>query len=324
MADNKKKGILSKYSVWDRKKFSFVYVILIYPVIHVLLFYFYVHIDSFLMAFQDTKGNWSFQSLERVFNGFFKGEDPVSGINLLEYLWKSLLIWVNGTIVTDVISLVIAFMLTKHMVGSKAFRVVYSIPGLVGGVVFSRIMQNIYAYNGPMIALLDSMGVELSNFVRNDGLLGAQETAYATLLTQFFIFGITGGSMIIAGAYMKVPEEIFESARMDGCGLVRECVSIGIPCIWPTFSTLLTFSLCGMFVGGADFYLYSNGTGANGLVSIGYYMHRLQVAISQNVGNNQYLFGFASAFGMVITMFTIPVVLIGKKILSKINDVVDF
>ena len=130
--------------------------------------------------------------------------------------------------------------------------------------------------------------------------------------------------MVIAGAYMKIPEEVFESARLDGCGLFREAFSIAIPCIWPTISTLLTFSFCSIFVAGDSFYLYSNGSGANGLTSIGYYMHRLQVAISENVGSNTYLYGYASALGLVITIFTIPVVLLGKKVLGKINDVVDF
>ena len=181
-----------------------------------------------------------------------------------------------------------------------------------------------YLREGIITNIVKKFGVELPAQANKNGLLGADETAFITLMWQVFILTIAGGNMIVASAYMKIPKEIFESCELEGCGLFRETFQIAVPCVWPTLSTLMIFSLCSILTADYSMYLYSDGSGKKGMVSIGYYMHRLQVAISEQAGNNQYLMGFASAFGMVITMFTIPVVLIGKKILAKLNDVVDF
>ena len=106
----KKRGMFN-YSPLEKRKWPFVAIILLYPVVHVALFYLYVHLDAILIAFKDTKGNWSFESFSRVFQGFFAGCEPVSGINLAEYLLKSLLIWLNMNTICEVFSLVTVFML---------------------------------------------------------------------------------------------------------------------------------------------------------------------------------------------------------------------
>ena len=213
-------------------------------------------------------------------------------------------------------------MLTKHMVGSKFIRLVFYIPGLVGSVVFTSIMKNMYAYDGMITQMLQKIGIDLPPLARRFGLLGAEETAFPTLMVQMVLFGIAGGDMIIAGAYMRVPEELFESARLDGAGFFREMFSIAIPCIWPTISTITTFALCSLLTADYSMYLYSNGTGSNGMQSVGFYLYYMQVGLAE--GNAENWYGYLSAFGLCITIVTIPIVLLGKKLLSKVNDTVGF
>lgn len=198
----------------------------------------------------------------------------------------------------------------------------YYIPSIVGAVVFSSVMKSMYAYNGPLMAIFDKLGIDLPTLARRNGLLGADETAYTTLLIQSFVFGIAGGHMIMASAYKKIPEEIFESAALDGCGFFRETFQIAIPCVWPTITTLITFALCSFFTCDMSFYLYSNGSGANGIVSVGFYLYKMQATIAET--NATYLYGMASAFGILVTCATIPIVLLGRWGLSKLNDSVAF
>ena len=70
-------------------------------------------------------------------------------------------------------------------------------------------------------------------------------------------------------------------------------------------------------------YLYSNGSGANGMVSVGFYLYRFQTMFAGSTDTN-YLMGYVSAFGMFITLITIPVVLLGRKILALLNDTVEY
>lgn len=314
------------YSVLEKKRFPFVYLfLLLIPTLYVAVFYFYVHASSFILAFQDEYGNFSLQYIKEVFNSFVNGKDYIATeLNPLEMLRNSVFLWLNIHLVGFGISIVTGFILTKHMALSKFFRIAYQIPTIVGAVVFSRIMQQMYYYDGPITMLVQKMGVKLPYLAQENGLLGTSATAFKTLMIQAFVLTVSGGSMIIAGAFMKIPEEIFESAKLEGCGLFREAFQIAIPCIWPTISTLMVFSLCSVFTCDYAFYLYSDKTGKNGIVSIGYLLYRYNATVANNPTGAKGLYNYSSAFGIVITVITIPVVLAGRAILAKLNENVEF
>ncbi len=320
----------SMYSKAERKKFPFVYAILAVPIIQILIFFFYVNFSAIILAFQDTKGNWSFESIRRVIASFDAGNHEagvsfLQGKSLFEYFGKSIIIWCVNNFLAFPIAILTSFMLTKHMIFSKFFRVVYQIPGIVGAVVFSAIMINIYKSDGPFMIIMTNMGIDMPVSALQSGLLRAEETAFITLLIQTFILGIAGGGLITASAFMSIPEEIFESARLEGCGFWRETFQIAVPCIWPTISTLLTFALCGFFVSDMSLYLYSGGTGQSGLVSVGYLMYRIEAGIAEEGTSlaGRKIYGYASALGVLITVVTIGFVYLGKWILGKINDTVE-
>lgn len=321
----------SRYSAMERKKFPFIAITLLFPIAHLLIFWVYVNLDSILLAFRDTRNsnlmnNWpiSTYSFEKLFSDLFSGH--TQGQSTVRNLWvllgKSVLIWTNAKIVCNLISMITAFMLTKHMFGSRFFRTIFYIPGIVGAVVFSTIMLELYRAGGPIPELLIKLGVKLPLGASRGGLLAAEETAYKTMLIQQLILGIGGGDMIMAGAYMKIPQEVFESADLDGCGFFRSTFQIAVPCVWSTVSTLFVFGLCGIFVADLSFYLYSSD-GLFGLDNIGYYMYSLQVGIAKNPYNT-WIYGYGAALGIMITLITVPLVLLGRFTLSKINDNIEF
>lgn len=310
---------LSAFSAEDKRKFPFVYLMLLFPVAQMLVFWFYVNLSGIAMAFQDANGNWSLDSFRRVINGFVSGSDT-NGFNLLSMLGKSVFIWVQGNVISWIVGLVITYILAKHMIGSKFFRVVYMIPGLLGSVLTVAIFKNLYDYNGIITQIVKRMGIDLPPVVLRNGLLASEKTAFITIQLQGFIWGLSGGNLIITGAYMRIPDEIFESATLEGCGFFRECFQIAIPCVWSTLSTMMIFSLCGIFTADSSFYLYSSGTGGRGLNSIGFYLYYMTVDIAR--GSTDY--GYPSAFGLFITFITIPMVILGSWLLGKIQEDVEF
>ena len=319
---NKNTHWYGHYTKKEIKKFPFVYIILAAPVLQIAVFFFYVNFSAIAMAFQNAKGEWSLDSMRLVLYAFRDGKDSLD-LNPWEMLLKSIISWGLSNIVVNAICIMTTFILTKHMILSQTFRLIYHIPGLVGGVIMCIVMKEMYAPDGVITELVQNMGIELPVLAQHNGLLGAKETAFPTLMIYYFITGIGGGGMIMAGAFMKIPEEIFESARIEGCGFFRETFQIALPCVWPTFTTLLIFSLCGIFTADYGAYLYSDGTGKNGLVSVGYYLYRYQVTIS-NAPDATYLYGYVSAFGVLITLATLPIVFISRHLLSKLQDNVEF
>ena len=313
-----------QYSAMEKRKFPFIYCLIALPVIQIIIFFFYCNISAFAMAFQDDTGNWSFQSIIRVWEAFTTRKDSL-GFDPISLIGKSFTIWVNSNVLGFVVSILTSYVLTKHMVASKFFRVIYCIPAVVGSVVLSIVRKEMYAYNGVIVEILNSFGTELEPMVLRNGLLSYEGTAFKTLMIQTFIFSIAGGGMILAGAYKRIPEEIFESAKLEGCGFFRETFQIAMPCAWPTISTVFIFSLCSIFTADCGMYLYSDGTGKFGMSSIGYYLYRYNVALTQpSSGDGTHIYGYISAFGLAITFLTFPVVLLGRKILDKIQENVEF
>jgi len=315
-AKNKKR---SNYTGIEKKKFLFVYLMLLFPVVQFIIFWGYVNISAFVLAFQNSAGEFSFDSFKEVFEAFGGAEKVIGGVSILQMLGNSLIIW-GVNFVCFWISLVTTYILTRHMIGHKVFRVIFMLPGIIGSVVFCIIMQYVYMYNGPIIGFLEKLGIELPPKISS--LLTEQSTAFVTLIIQSIIFGIAGGNVVVAGAYMRIPKEIFEAAELDGVGLFREVFQIAIPCVWSSISTLLLFQFCSIFTADYNFYLYSNGTGGYGLVSIGYYLYRLQVYVSEHANTVSY--GYVSAFGLIISAMTIPIVIVSRKVMDKINSGVEY
>ena len=312
------------YSTMEKKDFPFVALILAWPIAQILVFWVFINAQSIFMAFTDMEGNLSMQSINRLFSYIASGDDG-RGFNIMELLGKSAFIWIITSVVLWAPNIVFTYMLSRHMVGSKIFRVIFQVPGIVGGVVVTTIFKELYAADSMVINLLQNLGMEFPRKVQINGLLGHDSTAFPTLMIQTIIYSFSGGGLILGGTFMRIPQEVLESAELDGCGFFREAFQISIPCAWPTISTLIIFSMTGIFVADLGFYLYSDGTGKFGMASIGYYMYSLRATISQVGGDQaQYLYGYASAFGLFITVITWPIVILSRWLLSKANDDVAF
>ncbi len=310
------------YSKLEKSKFPFVYLIVALPVIQIALFFFYVNLSSFALSFTNSVGEWSLESYKKVINAFVSGEDHL-GFSLHELIGKSMIIWVVNHVIGFSISILTSFILTKHMIGSKIFRIIYHIPGIVGGVVFIGVMKEMFSSSGVVVSMLESLGVNLPINIRKYGLLGYEPTAFWCVMAEQLIRSMAGGNMIMAGAYMRIPNEIFESAQLEGCGIVREAFQIAMPCIWPTISTMLIFALCSFFTADCGMYLYSDGTGKFGMTSVGYYLYRFNVALTI-ASSGDHIYGYVSAFGLFMTLLTLPVVFIGRKLLAKFQENVEF
>ena len=164
--------------------------------------------------------------------------------------------------------------------------------------------------------------VELPRNALRNGLLAAEETAFISLLTFNFLIGLVGNNAVMTGAFSRVPDELFESAELDGAGYWRTCFTIAIPCVWSTITMNYIFMLTGIFTADCNAWLYSNGTGEPGLATMGFQLFYLTYEIAES-GGTEADYGYPSALGFVLTMMTLPVVLIGRKVLEKIQDAVE-
>ena len=316
---NVNSSLKKNYSKLERKDFLFAYLLVLFPVAQFIMFWFVVNASSIALAFQDGMGDFTLLNFKTVYNAFI--DKDMLGINLGKSLGRSFLLWIIGEGFIFPMTLITTYVLTRKILGHYVFRIIYIVPSLMGSIIWTLLIKEMASYSGPLVALLTKANVDLSGNVLRNGLLRDESTAFLTLVVVRSIMGIVGNNAVLTGAYTRVPAELFESAELDGAGFFTEMFKIAIPCIWSTICTLLTFALCSIFTCDYNVYLFTDGTGGYETSTIGFQLFNLTYRLSTGQGSTGY--GYPAALGVVLTVMTLPVVLVGKRILERMSDNVE-
>ncbi len=317
---NKIKNYVQRnYSRLERREFVFAYLLVLFPVVQFLIFWVYVNASSIAFAFQDDLGKFTWANFQRVYEGF-AGKD-IFGTNLSKPLLRSFTLWIIGEAFIFPVSLITTYVLTRKILGHYIFRIIYIIPGLLGSIIWTLLVKEMVSQTGPVLEILEKFGVTISEDALDNGLLYDEKTAFTTLILTRSIMGIVGNNAVLTGAYTRVPSELFESSELDGAGFFTQMFRIAIPCIWSTICTLLTFALCSVFTCDYNVWLFTDGRGGYGTSTIGFQLFDLTYKLSQGNGASGY--GYPAALGVALTLFTLPVVLIGKSTLEKMSENVE-
>lgn len=311
--------LLKGYTKRERKRFLFCYLVIAIPVLQLAVFWVAVNFNSIILAFKDRNGAFTMQNFKDVFTAVV--DKDRYGFNLGKTILRSFTLWSVANIPVFVISLMTTYVLFRKIFGHYVFRVIYMLPTIVGAVVWTTIIKFIVANDGPIVEFMNKVGMKIPYMVRRNGLFGAEETAFPTLIWITVLLGIGGGNVVITSAYSRMPDDLYDVGKLDGIGFWREFWTIVIPCAWPAISTVITFNLCGIFTADGNVFLYSNGTGEPGMSTVGYYLYYMVYRINESGNMND--FNYPAAVGLFITAISIPVVLIGRKILDKIVENVE-
>ncbi len=307
-----------KVRVMKRNKLIFCYGFVAIAVLHFLVFYLYVNINSILMAFKEYKGIdenfneiyiWSFAQFERMIRDF---KSPSS--SLLIGLLNTLKYFAVNVFVMLPLSLFISFFLYKKIKGYKTFRVLFFLPSIVSSVVYVGIFKNMISMYGPVYTLLEKLfGYEMPSLLTSD------DTATPTIIFYCIWTGLGINMILYQGAMNRIPSEVIESCRLDGISWIRELWSIIIPMVWPTLSMTILFSFTGLFNAGGPILLFSdsmNSLGANSTMTLPFYIYSLTWASKQ--------YEYPAALGVFFTLASLPIVFGVRYILAKIDPEVEY
>ena len=160
----------------------------------------FVGFDNFIKAFQDD--------------------------SFLHSFWFTLAFVVVSVILINVIAFFVAYALTLNIRGSNAYRTVFFMPNLIGGIILGYIWHQIFD------ALLRT--IDMPSLVTN---------------TDFGFWGLiilmcwqrAGYMMIIyIAGFQGVPHDLYEAARMDGANRKQILTGVTIPMMMPSI-TICTF-----------------------------------------------------------------------------------
>lgn len=182
----------------------------------------------------------------------------------------------------------VALMLNKGIRGVKIYRAVYYVPSLFGGSVAIAILwRKLFGGDGLVNNFLAFFGIEGKNWI------SSPDTAiYTLIILTIWQFG---AAMVIFLAGLKqVPVELYESAKIDGAGKVRQFYNITLPLITPIIFFNLIMQIIAAFQAFTPAYIVSGGTGGPLDSTLFYTLYLYQK------GFTHFQMGYASAMAWIL------------------------
>lgn len=189
-------------------------------------------------------------------------------------------------------ALVLALVLNKGISGLKYFRAIYYLPALLGGsVAISVLWRQVFGMEGIINQLLGILGLPES--VTSISWITNPNYALITLIIlrvwQF------GSPMIIFLAGLKqIPQELYESASIDGANTFMKFAKITLPMLSPIIIFNLVMQIISAFQAFTPAYIIG-GVNGGALDSLLFYTLYLYI-----VGFTYFKMGYASAMAWIL------------------------
>jgi len=125
------------------------------------------------------------------------------------------------------LALLAALAMNRKMKGIGIFRTLFYLPVIIGGTVGANVMWRMLLRDrGYLNQILDFFNLGPIGFLTNPSV-----ALYS--LIGVSLWGIGGPMIIFLAGLQQVPEELYESATMDGAGSFRKLISVTLPMISP-------------------------------------------------------------------------------------------
>jgi len=281
----------------------FIGVMIAYPLVHFSVFWLYVNFNSIALAFQDVdiwtqQTFFSTANFEAVFRSIMR-DAPIQNTII-----NSLLFFPVTCLITIPLSMLFSYFLFKKMPMSNAFRVIFFLPSIMPVATLT------FAFSMPFNRHF--------GFIFNESINWFGASPYSQIIVFAYCIwaGLGFNIVLMSGAMGRVPQEVVESAQLDGITMRKEFTHIMIPLIWPTIVTSFILAMTSVLTVFLQPLLLTEGhpNGASSTISL---------AIFEAVSGRGDL-GFAAAFGLSMSLIFAPIIMITRHFLSKIWSGVEF
>ncbi|MDO4604400.1 MAG: sugar ABC transporter permease [Helcococcus sp.] len=279
-----------------------------------LLLYLGLMVYPTLTIFYESLFKTSGLSQNRQFVGLNNFKTLISDARFLKSFQNTIFLMVIVTIVTMVMAIFLAAVLSKEKVkGQSFFRIILYIPNILSIAVISSIFSAIYGMDNGMI---NGLGKLFSAETwKNISFLGDRVLVNYSIAIAM-IWQAVGYYMVMYMSTMaQIPNHLYEAANIDGASKIRQFFDITLPLSWETVRTTLTF------------YVISN-------INIAFQIVKVLTSggpsnSSETLLNYQYeqaysnsVFGYGLAIGVVVFIFSFALSAIVNKITER--DIIQF
>ena len=142
------------------------------------------------------------------------------------------------------LALLLAVLLNQELKGSAFFRGIFFMPTVISSAIYSLIFGFIFAvYNGVLNASLQKLGIIKAPV---DWLGDPSIVMFSIIIVA--VWGGFGNYMIyFISGMSSIPEEIYESSRIDGANGVQNFFYITLPMLSPVLKVILMLAITTAF-----------------------------------------------------------------------------
>lgn len=230
-----------------KKNRTLIVLFMLPTVLSLLLMYVYPVTRTVIMSFFHVESLTSGVSAWS-FNGFDNYAKIFHNAGFRIALRNMMLIWIVGGMITLSLAMLMAVILTSGIRFKKFFRAAIYLPNIISAVALATMwVQYIFNYDyGLLNEMLRALGLDAFRWLGSDAKFWAMLAA--------FNFGSVGYYMLIFISGIEgIPQDLYESATLDGAGKVDQFFRITLPLLKGVTRTTITF----WTINAATFYLWS-------------------------------------------------------------------
>ena len=296
----------------NKRKALFSLLLLAVPILHFLVFYLYINLNSFSLAFKKyriidgvglTSSFAKFENFKDAFNLIFS----TSGLNRIK---NSLILESVNLFLVTPLTLIFAFYIYKKSFMGGFFKVMLFMPYILSEIIMATIYKYLANDIIPFISL-EWFGKKIPQLLQTPG----TQMIFLIIFNIIMWFGIN--SLIYSSAMEDVNVSMSEAAQLDGANPIQEFIYVTIPTIFPTIVTLFIVALAAVFTD--QFRMFSLFYyKANNLDNLGFYLYmQASRADLLPTADADLTYCGLSAMGLLLSFVVIPVTLITRHCLNK-------
>ena len=288
----------------------FIICMLAIPVLCFLVYGVYANFGGLLMAFQTFSAEQEkvvsagLSNFERFFLLFDR-------YNYGKMIKVSLGYFSVVMFISTPISIIVAFFLYKKVPFGRFIVVILFLPNIVPMSLLGEYYRQLF---DPTNGVLNKILNFILGFNSSNAPAYLSNPKYANLMLYIYTvwFGFGYNAILIWGAMTRIPEELVESAQLDGANMFVEFFKITIPVIWQTLSMVLVVTCMVPFT----IYMQPMIIAFNGQAET----TTIALLAIQQLKTDPY---YSATISVLIACVSIPSVLIVRKLLDKVFPIVE-
>lgn len=314
--ENRKKKLfglitLNKYDNPFKRKL-FIFFMLLIPIANFLVFTVYANFGGIVLSFRQMSNSTG----QEVFVGIANYKKFFEEFELMQY-GRMILVSFGYLFVVMFLSLPISllcsFYLYKKIPLSKVIVVILFLPNILPASILAEYYRQLF---DPITGILSKLFNLLGGYTLQTAPSWLTDPRYSNWMLYLYTvwFGFGYNAILLWGAMTRIPQEIVESAELDGAGLTTEFFKITVPVIWPTFSMLVVLTWMVPFTVYMQPMMISFN-GQNNTTTI--------ALLALQTLRDQYNPYYASAISIMIALVSVPTTLLLRNFLDRAFTVVE-